>query len=34
MDWYVTADTLDGGSSDDVGITSFELNISTFTCNE
>ena len=30
----VSADNIDGGSSDDVGITSFELNISTFTCNE
>ena len=30
----ITADTLDGGSSDNVGITSFELSISTFTCNE
>lgn len=30
----VTAETIDGGSSDDVGITSFELNISTFTCND
>lgn len=30
----VSADNIDGGSSDDVGITSFELNISTFTCND
>jgi choice-of-anchor B domain-containing protein len=30
----VTAETIDGGSSDNVGITSFELNLSTFTCNE
>lgn len=28
----VSADTIDGGSSDDVGITSIELNISSFTC--
>lgn len=30
----VIAETIDGGSSDNVGITSFELNISTFTCND
>ena len=30
----VTAETIDGGSSDNVGITSFELNLSTFTCND
>ena len=28
----VNADTIDGGSSDDEGITSLELNISSFTC--
>ena len=30
----VSADNIDGGSSDNIGITSFELNISTFTCND
>jgi choice-of-anchor B domain-containing protein len=30
----VIAETIDGGSSDNVGITSFELNLSTFTCND
>jgi len=30
----IDAEALDGGSSDDVGITSFVLNINTFTCNE
>ena len=30
----VNADTIDGGSSDDEGITSLELNISSFTCDE
>ena len=30
----IAENAVDGGSSDDVGITLFELNISTFTCND